>query len=126
MAMVSPIQNTSGSKESAHRQWYHQYCLPFSHHRPGKLGDDNTWSDRLFLVEHPDDCHYLVHFNRRKEHRQVSMNRVYSILGFGLLFLNGIGAVYGGTMLIVDPSGARIGLSLAWLDQSPFESYLIP
>lgn len=42
-----------------------------------------------------------------------------------LLFL-GVGALYGGGMLIAKPDGALLGMQQGWLDQSPFHDYLIP
>ncbi len=49
--------------------------------------------------------------------------RLFSI---ALLILLGIGAVYGGVTLIIDPSGELLGLPLAELDTTPFNNYLIP
>jgi hypothetical protein len=48
-------------------------------------------------------------------------------LGLGALqaFI-GVGAVAGGFGLILDPSGASLGLSLEWLNSSPFSDYLVP
>jgi hypothetical protein len=43
-----------------------------------------------------------------------------------LLLFNGIGALYGGGLLIIDPSGDRIQLPLSYLNYSPFTDYLIP
>lgn len=51
------------------------------------------------------------------------MLRISSII---LLLFNGIGAVYGGLLLIVDPSGTSIGLPLDLLGNSPFPNYFIP
>jgi hypothetical protein len=47
------------------------------------------------------------------------------ILG-GLQAFIGLGAVGGGLMLIIDPSGSQLGLPLAMLQGSPFPDYLIP
>jgi len=43
-----------------------------------------------------------------------------------LLAFNGLGALYGGTMLIADPTGAAMQMPLTLLEHSPFRSYLIP
>ena len=36
------------------------------------------------------------------------------------------GALYGGWLLIADPSGVRIGFAPGLLDHTPFASYLVP
>jgi len=46
-------------------------------------------------------------------------------LGILQLFI-GIGAVAGGWVLVMDPSGSQIGMSSDWLSNSPFTTYLIP
>ena len=43
-----------------------------------------------------------------------------------LLFLLGIGAIYGGSFLIISPSGELLGLPISMLEPSPFDSFLIP
>ncbi len=43
-----------------------------------------------------------------------------------LLFVNGIGAIYGGFQLITDPTGAKMQMPLSLLENSPFDNYLIP
>lgn len=43
-----------------------------------------------------------------------------------LQVLLGIGAVFGGVVLIIDPSGGLIKLPLYLLDNSPFNDFLIP
>jgi hypothetical protein len=53
------------------------------------------------------------------------MNKVRAIAIAALGFL-GIGAVAGGLMLILDPTGKRMGMPLSFLDHSPFHSFLIP
>lgn len=45
---------------------------------------------------------------------------------FCLQFLIGVGAVPAGFALIINPSGANLGLPLELLQGSPFGSYLIP
>ena len=49
-----------------------------------------------------------------------------NILAVFLLLINGLGAIYGGTNLVAFPDGSSIGLSLSWLEHSPFENYLVP
>jgi hypothetical protein len=50
-------------------------------------------------------------------------------LAFGLgalqLFI-GLGGVAGGIGMVLDPSGANLGLPVEWLTGSPFSNYLIP
>jgi len=36
------------------------------------------------------------------------------------------GALYGGALLVADPTGARLGLAPGLLDHTPFASYLVP
>jgi len=43
-----------------------------------------------------------------------------------LLLINGIGAIYGGSNLILHPDGSSIQLSLQWLQHTPFHNYFIP
>lgn len=52
--------------------------------------------------------------------------RVLRILAIGLLLFNGLGAVYGGGMLLLDPSGATLGMPLSFLATSPFHDYFWP
>ncbi len=54
---------------------------------------------------------------------QLRMLRIISIL---LLLFNGIGAIYGGWLFVIDPSGEKIGMSLSYLQDSPFTNYFIP
>jgi hypothetical protein len=42
------------------------------------------------------------------------------------LVLLGVSAAFGGFLLVIDPSGARMQWSLALLEHSPFENFLIP
>lgn len=48
-----------------------------------------------------------------------------NILLFLLAFL-GIGAVFGGGVLIISPDGKLFGMPLSLLENSPFSSFLIP
>lgn len=43
-----------------------------------------------------------------------------------LLVFNGAGAVYGGYQLITHPDGSSLQLDLQFLEDSPFNNYLIP
>src|SRR5687768_4244426 len=44
----------------------------------------------------------------------------------GLEVLVAAGAVPFGFLMIADPSGSLLGLEKAWLEDSPFPSYLVP
>lgn len=48
------------------------------------------------------------------------------ILAIGLLFFNGVSALYGGSILILDPSGEKLQLPVSLLSHSLFKNYLIP
>ena len=50
-----------------------------------------------------------------------SRNTLLSLLAF-----LGIGALFGGGVLIVSPSGKLFGMPLSLLNHSPFTSFLIP
>lgn len=54
------------------------------------------------------------------------MKTIIKVICIILLLLNGIGAFYGGLLLIIDPSGSKLGLPLSFLENSPFQNYLIP
>jgi hypothetical protein len=43
-----------------------------------------------------------------------------------LMVVVGLGSLYGGTNLIIDPSGKRLDIPLFFLTDSPFRTYLIP
>jgi hypothetical protein len=49
-----------------------------------------------------------------------------SFLLWILMLIVGCGSLYGGTNLILDPSGKRLQIPLFFLTDSPFRSYLIP
>lgn len=51
---------------------------------------------------------------------------MYAILRGMIQILVGIGALGGGSMLILDPSGQSLGLPLEYLSGSVFGTYLIP
>ena len=50
----------------------------------------------------------------------------YRILAAVILLLLGGSAIYGGWMLIADPSGASLGIPVDLLEGSPFPNYFIP
>jgi hypothetical protein len=54
------------------------------------------------------------------------MNAIVKTISIILLLVNGTGAVYGGFQLITDPSGSKLQIPISFLEQSPFQSYLIP
>jgi hypothetical protein len=54
------------------------------------------------------------------------MKKLLHYMSIILLFINGIAACFGGTSLIMDPSGEKIGLSLSRLRFLPFKNYLVP
>lgn len=43
-----------------------------------------------------------------------------------LLVLQGLSGLAGGFGLVADPSGASLGIPIAWLEGSPFQDYLVP
>ncbi|CAH8712942.1 hypothetical protein M5W83_25140 [Paenibacillus thiaminolyticus] len=45
---------------------------------------------------------------------------------YALHLLLAIGAVFGGTALVIDPSGRLLGVTLSILNTSPFTNFLIP
>lgn len=55
--------------------------------------------------------------------RMKTFLKVFAVL---LLAFNGLGAMYGGLLLILNPDGSSLGLDLSYLDPSPFATYLIP
>jgi hypothetical protein len=54
------------------------------------------------------------------------MKTIVKISAIFLLFVNGIGAIYGGFQLITDPTGFTMQMPLSFLVNSPFNDYLIP
>ena len=54
------------------------------------------------------------------------MKTIAKLISIFLLLLNGFGAIYGGFLLISDPSGSKLQLPMAFLEHSPFNNYLIP
>ena len=47
-------------------------------------------------------------------------------LAISLTLFTGLNALIAGFLFIIDPSGDKLGLSVAYLQSSPFTSYLIP
>ena len=43
-----------------------------------------------------------------------------------MIFFLGLGAIFGGGVLIISPSGELFGMPLSFLNNSPFKSFLIP
>ena len=54
------------------------------------------------------------------------MKILYNILVSLLLVFNGVGAVIGGWLLITQPDGSALKLSLDLLEHTPFHDFLIP
>jgi len=54
------------------------------------------------------------------------MKKIVFILVIFLLLFNGIGAFYGGLSLINDPTGKTLQLPASYLQNIPFNSFLIP
>jgi len=54
------------------------------------------------------------------------MKTIVKVICFVLLLVNGLGALYGGFLLMLDPSGTRMQMPLSYLEHSPFSNYLIP
>jgi hypothetical protein len=54
------------------------------------------------------------------------MQHKLRVFAFILLFINGIGAIWGGAGLIYDPTGEFMQMPLDFLKYSPFSTYLIP
>lgn len=48
------------------------------------------------------------------------------ILAALLLFINGVGALFGGWALMAKPDGSILQMPLSYLEHSPFSSYFIP
>lgn len=54
------------------------------------------------------------------------MKKNLRALALFLLFFNGAGAIFGGSALVYDPTGSALQLPVELLENSPFNSYLIP
>ena len=54
------------------------------------------------------------------------MRKALKIIAVILLLLNGIGALYGGLLLMIDPQGKLLQLPFSLLDHTPFRNFFIP
>lgn len=54
------------------------------------------------------------------------MVRALRTISIFLLLFNAAGAVYGGILLMMDPSGGMLQLPQIYLEHSPFRDYFIP
>ncbi len=43
-----------------------------------------------------------------------------------LIFFQGLSGLFGGAGLVLDPSGRSLQIPVGWLENSPFENYMIP
>jgi hypothetical protein len=43
-----------------------------------------------------------------------------------LIFFQGLSGLFGGAGLVLDPSGRSLQIPIVWLENSPFENYMIP
>lgn len=55
----------------------------------------------------------------------MKTNAISNLLKF-LLIILGLGGIFGGTVLIISPAGKLFGMPLSMLENSPFDSFLIP
>jgi len=51
---------------------------------------------------------------------------VSAIILMGLIFFQGLSGLAGGIGLVFDPTGKSVSLPIQWLENSPFDDYLIP
>jgi hypothetical protein len=54
------------------------------------------------------------------------MKKILWLLALMLLLINGIGAIFGGISLMRDPTGGFMQMPVEWLQNSPFNDFLIP
>ena len=54
------------------------------------------------------------------------MYRIFRVIAIILLLFNAISALFGGWVLISDPSGETLEMPLRFLEHSPFENFLVP
>ena len=54
------------------------------------------------------------------------MYRIFRVIAIILLLFNAISALFGGWVLISDPSGETLEMPLRFLEHSPFENFLAP
>lgn len=52
--------------------------------------------------------------------------RFYRYTALALLLLTAINALVAGVLFMTDPSGGLMGMNLAYIKESPFESYFLP
>jgi hypothetical protein len=55
----------------------------------------------------------------------MRLNIIFGLTALCLL-INGAGAMYGGGLLVLDPSGSELGLPLSWLEETPFRDFFLP
>ena len=60
------------------------------------------------------------------EQISTPMKKALRFLAISLLLFNGVGAVIGGWILMIDPSGVQMQLPLDYLAHIPFRDYFIP
>lgn len=56
----------------------------------------------------------------------MNKKRVFLLLLAVIQLFNGLSGVFGGFMLISDPTGSSLGMQLEWLHTTPFGNFLIP
>lgn len=54
------------------------------------------------------------------------INRSARVLAIFLLLVNGTAALFGGWSLMIDPTGAELGLPVEWRSRLPFGDYFVP
>ena len=67
----------------------------------------------------------IVRWLRCMNNTLKKSKRLANVLGILQLFI-GLGAVGGGLGLVLEPSGANLGMPLEMLNHSPFSDFLIP
>ncbi len=55
-----------------------------------------------------------------------SLKRFLRYSSISLLLLTAVNATVAGVLFILDPSGHKMGMSVSYIENSPFNSYLIP
>lgn len=55
-----------------------------------------------------------------------TLSKTVRYIAIILLLLTGINAVVAGILFILDTSGGKMGMSVAYLSHSPFRSFLVP
>jgi len=54
------------------------------------------------------------------------MKTLIKIISVILLLYVGAGAIYGGLLFVIYPDGSGLGMTTEFLENTPFENYLIP